>query len=58
MFDESYCVGLTLGAPEISIDGLNELAAVLALLGAHPGRGAEPRRVCRRLFRLSFTRLS
>ena len=43
MFDESYCVGMTLGAPEISIDGLNELAAVLALLGAHRGRGAHCR---------------
>jgi hypothetical protein len=35
MFDESYCVGMTLGPPEISIDGLSELAAVLAFLGVH-----------------------
>jgi hypothetical protein len=40
MFDEGYCVGMTLGAPEISIAGLNELAAVLALLGVHRGRDA------------------
>jgi uncharacterized protein YheU (UPF0270 family) len=26
MFDESYCVGMTLGPPEINIEGLNELA--------------------------------
>ena len=38
MFDEGYCVGMTLGPPEISIDGLNELAAVLALLGVHRSR--------------------
>jgi hypothetical protein len=40
MFDESYCVGMTLGLPEISIDGFNELATVLASLGAHRNRGA------------------
>jgi hypothetical protein len=32
MFDESYCVGMTLGPPEISIEGLNELAGVLTRL--------------------------
>ena len=34
MFDERYCAGMTLGPAEISIDGLNELASVLALNGA------------------------
>lgn len=29
MFDEGYCAGMALGAPEISIKGLNELAAAL-----------------------------
>jgi hypothetical protein len=43
MFDEGYCVGLTLGPPEISIDGLDELAAVLALLSAHRNQGAHSR---------------
>jgi hypothetical protein len=32
MFDASYCSGMKLGAPEISLDGLNELAALLATL--------------------------
>ena len=41
MFDESYCAGMTLGAPEISIDGLNELASVLASFGANRKRGAQ-----------------
>ena len=41
MFDESYCAGMTLGLPEISIEGLNELAAVLASLGANRQRGAQ-----------------
>jgi hypothetical protein len=36
MFDEASCVGMELGTPEISIEGLNELAAVLALLGSTP----------------------
>ena len=43
MFDESYCAGMTLGPPEISIEGLNELAGVLALLGANRKRGAQSR---------------
>jgi hypothetical protein len=30
MFDERYCAGMTRGPAEISIDGLNELASVLA----------------------------
>jgi len=33
MFDEGYCAGMSLGSPEISIEGLNGLAAVLAALG-------------------------
>jgi hypothetical protein len=33
MFDQSYCAGMTLGAPQISLEGLTELAVVLALLG-------------------------
>jgi hypothetical protein len=43
MFDAEYCSGMTLGRPEISIDGLNELAAVLASLGANRKRGAQSR---------------
>jgi hypothetical protein len=41
MFDESYCSGMTLGAPEISIEGLNELAGVLASFGANRKGGAQ-----------------
>jgi hypothetical protein len=41
MFDESYCAGMTLGQPEISIDALIELASVLAMLGANRKRGAQ-----------------
>jgi hypothetical protein len=41
MFDETYCAGMTLGQPEISIDGLNELASVLALLSTNRKRGAQ-----------------
>src|SRR4051794_11496952 len=33
MFDLAYCAGMTLGAPQISVQGLIELAAVLALFG-------------------------
>jgi len=43
MFDESYCSDMRLGSPEISIDGLNELAAVLASIGATQARGASSR---------------
>jgi hypothetical protein len=39
MFDESCCSGMTLGPPEISIEGLNELAGVLAVFGANRKRG-------------------
>src|ERR1700674_4019929 len=41
MFDESYCSGMTLGQPEISIESLNELATVLALFGANRKRSAK-----------------
>jgi hypothetical protein len=34
MLDESYCASMALGPPEISIEGLNELAGVLALFSA------------------------
>src|SRR5215471_21849277 len=40
MFDESYCAGMTLGQPEISIEGLNELASVLASFAANRKGGA------------------
>jgi hypothetical protein len=43
MFDEGYCAGMTLGLAEISIEGLEELAAVLASLGANRDRGAQSR---------------
>ena len=41
MFDERYCAGMTFGPAEISIDGLNELASILALIGANRKRGAK-----------------
>ena len=41
MFDESYCAGMTLGQPEISIAGLNELASVLASFNANRKRRAQ-----------------
>jgi hypothetical protein len=41
MFDESYCASMALGPPEISIEGLNELASVLALFSATRKRGAQ-----------------
>jgi hypothetical protein len=37
MFDQAYCAGMTLGTPQVSLEGLNELAAVLALLGETQG---------------------
>jgi hypothetical protein len=43
MFDESYCVGMALGPPQVSIDGLNELAVVLKLLGTNQASGARSR---------------
>ena len=41
MFDESYCAGMALGPPEVNIEGLNELACVLAALGANRKRSAQ-----------------
>ena len=43
MFDESYCAGMSLGAPQVSIEALNELAAVLAAGGKSPKRGSRSR---------------
>jgi len=43
MFDQGYCAGMTLGAPEISIEGLIELAAVLALCARDQIPGAQSR---------------
>ncbi|MGY2843592.1 hypothetical protein ACVIWU_006531 [Bradyrhizobium sp. USDA 4509] len=40
MFDESYCAGMALGPPRVSIEGLNEFAAVLKLLGTTQASGA------------------
>ena len=44
MFDEGYCAGMKLGAPEISIKALSELAAVLGILGENrtPGARSHP----------------
>jgi hypothetical protein len=43
MFDEGYCAGMALGPPQVSIDGLNELAVVLKLLGTNQVPGARSR---------------
>src|ERR1700694_5859282 len=43
MFDESYCAGMTLGLPQISVEGLNEFVAVLAVVRANRKRGAQSR---------------
>ena len=43
MLDESYCAGMALGPPQVSIEGLNEFAAVLKLLGATQASGAQSR---------------
>ncbi len=43
MFDKRYCVGMALGPPEISIEGLNELAGVLAAFGTNRKRSAQSR---------------
>ena len=40
MFEESYCAGMALGPPQVSIDGLNELAVALKLLGTNQASGA------------------
>ena len=41
MFDEGYCAGMMLGLPEISVEGLEELAALLASFRANRGQGAQ-----------------
>jgi hypothetical protein len=41
---ESYCAGMTLGQPEISIASLNELASVLASFNANRKRSAQSNR--------------
>src|ERR1019366_1371349 len=41
MFDERYCAGMTLGEPEINIEGLIELASVLASFGANQKRSSQ-----------------
>ena len=33
MFDQAYCAGMTMGAAQVSLDGLNDLATLLDLLG-------------------------
>ena len=43
MFDKRYCIGMALGPPEISIEGLNELAGVLAAFGTNRKRSAQSR---------------
>jgi hypothetical protein len=43
MFDQGYCAGMTLGPPEISIEGLNELAVVLDLFDRDRTPGAQSR---------------
>jgi hypothetical protein len=43
MFDEGYCAGMALGPPQVSIDGLNELAVVLKLLDTNQTPGARSR---------------
>jgi hypothetical protein len=43
MFDESYCAGMALGPPRVSIDGLNELSVVLKLLRTNQVSGARSR---------------
>ena len=34
MFDESYCAGMSLGPPQVSIEALNELCAAVASAAA------------------------
>jgi len=43
MFDASYCSGMTLGSPEISVDGLNKLAAFLVTLRKTRSKDASSR---------------
>lgn len=43
MLDESYCAGMALGTPTISVAGLNELVEVLASLRETQGSAARSR---------------
>ena len=43
MFDESYCAGMSVGPPQVSVEALNELAAVLATGGESAKRGSRSR---------------
>jgi hypothetical protein len=43
MFDETYCARTTQGPPEISIEGMNELSAVLASLAKNRKGGGRSR---------------
>ncbi|MGA2496003.1 MAG: hypothetical protein ABSF67_24295 [Roseiarcus sp.] len=43
MFDDAYCAGMSLGPPQVSIEALNELAAVLAAGGKSLKRGSRSR---------------
>ena len=40
MFEEKYCAGMSLGPPQVSIEALNALAAVLAAGGKSAKRGS------------------
>ena len=45
MFDEAYCVGMALGEPQVSIEGLLEFAAALAAFATQtPGARSHPSR--------------
>ena len=48
MFDENYCAGMTLGPPQVSIEGLDELGVVLKLLGPNQASGARSRPLMKR----------
>ena len=43
MFDQAYCAGMSLGSPQVSIEGLAELAAVLASWTTNRRHGARSR---------------
>ena len=43
MFDENYCAKMSFGAPQVSIEALNELARVLATGGKAASRGSRSR---------------
>jgi hypothetical protein len=43
MFDENYCVGMSLGSPQVSIEALNEISAMLAAGSKSAKRGSPSR---------------